>query len=180
VIALILAALAVGLDNFGAAVGIGIGGVDTRTRAKLALIFGVFEGGMPLVGIIVGRAVASELGTWDSIAAGVLLGLMGASAIVSSVLERKEGSQKVQPGTWRMLVLGVVLSIDNLVIGFALGANHVNLVAAVVVITVVSTALSLIGLEVGSRMGDKFGESSEILGGLILILLGAAVGTGFI
>jgi manganese efflux pump family protein len=179
VLALVLAAVAVGLDNFGAAVGIGVGGVDRKTRVRLGVIFGLFEGGMPVVGILIGRSVASALGGWGSIAAGVLLGLMGASAIVSAVLERKPG-QRAEPGFWRILVLGLALSIDNLVIGFALGSQHVNIVEAVVLIALVSTGLSLLGLEVGRRLGDRFGESSEILGGLILVFLGAAVGSGVI
>jgi len=99
--------------------------------------------------------------------------------MVSSVLERKP-RRNLNPEIGRLVLLGLALSIDNLVIGFALGSERPNIVAAVALITVVSTGLSLIGLEIGRRLGDTFGESSEILGGLILILLGVAVGTGLV
>ena len=62
VLALVLSALAVGLDNFAAAIGIGIAGVDARTRLRVALIFGFFEAIMPLIGLLVGHSSAHGLG----------------------------------------------------------------------------------------------------------------------
>jgi putative Mn2+ efflux pump MntP len=55
VLTLILAALAVGLGNFGASVGIGMSGANKATRIRVGLVFGVFEAGMPLVGLLAGR-----------------------------------------------------------------------------------------------------------------------------
>jgi putative Mn2+ efflux pump MntP len=71
-----------------------------------------------------------------------------------------------------------VLSIDNLVIGFALGAYHVDLWIAAVTIAAVSTALSLLGLEIGGRVGARLGRRSELVGGAILVLVGVAMGVG--
>lgn len=182
-----LVALAVGADNFGAAIGLGLTGVDSALRVKVATVFGAFEGGMPVVGILIGRAAAGALGTEAPIVAGVLLGAMGVYSIVSSAVEnRREASGRRGEGVadasniWRMLVLGLILSLDNLVIGFALGSDHVNLVAAIGTIAVVSTLLSLLGLELGSRLGKTFGDKSEYVGGAILVVIGVAVGTGII
>src|SRR5262250_2858071 len=50
VIALLLAAVAVGLSNLAAAIGIGVTGVNARVRLQVGLVFGVFEAGMPVVG----------------------------------------------------------------------------------------------------------------------------------
>ena len=60
-----------------------------------------------------------------------------------------------RPRTGQLLVTGIALSIDNLAIGFALGAYHVNLAAAAVIIGAVSVTLSLIGLELGDRPGTN-------------------------
>lgn len=77
-----------------------------------------------------------------------------------------------------LLVTGLALSIDNLAVGFALGAYHVSVVLAAVVIGAVSVALSLIGLELGSRLGTRTGERGELIGGLVLIGVGIAIAAG--
>ena len=80
--------------------------------------------------------------------------------------------------TGRLLVSGIALSIDNLAVGFALGAYHVNLAADAVLIGVVSVTLSLVGLELGNRLGNKTGERGELIGGLVLIAVGMAIASG--
>lgn len=61
-LALLLVALSLGPSNFAAAVGIGVSGVDGRTRLRVAVIFGLFEAGMPIVGLLLGRSLANTLG----------------------------------------------------------------------------------------------------------------------
>jgi putative Mn2+ efflux pump MntP len=176
--ALIVAALALGLDNFGAAIGLGAGTPGGLTRWRVALVFGFFEAAMPVVGLILGRAVAAPLAGAAPVVGGVALGLIGA---YSAVLALSGGSPTStgSAGNWRIIAVGAALSIDNLIVGFALGAFHVNFVAAVLVIAAVSVALSLLGLELGSRLGARMGERSELVGGLALIGVGVAIAVGF-
>ena len=61
-LALLLVAVSLGLDNFAAAIGIGVAGVDAGTRLRVGLIFGIFETGMPLLGLVLGRGLAHALG----------------------------------------------------------------------------------------------------------------------
>ena len=68
--------------------------------------------------------------------------------------------------------------MDNLAVGFALGAYHVGVLLAAVIIGAVSVTLSLVGLELGSRLGAKTGGRSEFIGGLVLIAVGAAIAAG--
>jgi manganese efflux pump family protein len=77
-----------------------------------------------------------------------------------------------------LLVTGAALSIDNLAVGFALGTFHVSLAVAAIIIGAVSVTMSLIGLELGSRIGTRAGERGEVLGGLVLIAVGIAVASG--
>ncbi len=67
------------------------------------------------------------------------------------------------------------MSIDNLAVGFALGTYRVPFALATAIIGAVSIALSLIGLELGARISTKVGRRGESLGGLILIVVGAAL-----
>jgi putative Mn2+ efflux pump MntP len=79
VIPLLLAAVAVGLGNLAASIGIGVAGVDTRTRLRVAIVFGTFEAGMPVAGLLIGRRLATELGEDVRWAAAALLIATGAS-----------------------------------------------------------------------------------------------------
>ena len=68
--------------------------------------------------------------------------------------------------------------MDNLAAGFALGSYQVSILAGVVVFAVVSVVMSLAGLEFGARIGRRAGERGELIGGVILVGVGAAVGFG--
>jgi putative Mn2+ efflux pump MntP len=255
VVALLLAAVAVGLGNLAASIGIGVTGVTTRIRLQVGVVFGAFEGGMPIVGLLIGQRFASHLGAAVRWPGAVLLMLVGAQALVRSIRDSRknaaapsraapapeetepeapapatanlgarggealgtEASAAVPrapdaaaaqaPGTGpasqevpgyaaqisgpaaaaysgsslrvsRLLVSGLVLSLDNLVVGFALGTYGVSIAFGAILIGVVSVAMSLAGLELGGLLGRWAGERSEQMSGVILILVGAAIAGG--
>jgi hypothetical protein len=66
----------------------------------------------------------------------------------------------------------------GIAVGFALGTYHVSLLLAAAVIGAVSVAMSLVGLELGARIGLGAGQRGELFGGLVLIGDGAAIGAG--
>jgi manganese efflux pump family protein len=181
VLALLLVALALGLSNFAAAIGIGIAGISAPTRLRVGIIFGLFEAGMPIAGLALGRGLAKTLGgTAHWIGAGLLIAT-GAWALVQAIrADPHPGPAAGDQRTGRLIVTGLALSIDNLAVGFALGTYHVGLAAAAAIIGAVSVALSLIGLELGAKIGTKTGKRGELLGGLVLIAVGAAIAAGLI
>ena len=180
---LLLVALSLGMSNFAASVGIGVSGIDPRTRLQVGVIFGIFETGMPILGLLLGRSLASALGHAAHWIGAALLIATGSYAVVQAI--RSDGGQAgkalATPAgqrTGRLLITGAALSIDNLAVGFALGTFHVNLPVAAVVIGAVSISLSLLGLELGSRLGSRTGGRGELIGGLVLIGVGIAIATG--
>ena len=183
VLALVLVALSLGLSNFAAAIGIGVTGVDVRTRARVGVVFGIFEAGMPILGLALGHSLASTLGHAAHWVGAGLLVATGAYALVQAMRAAAAGASgppadQMQLG--RLLVTGTALSIDNLAVGFALGTYHVSLPVAAAVIGAVSVAMSLVGLELGARIGMRAGRRGELIGGLVLIGVGIAIGAGVI
>jgi manganese efflux pump family protein len=182
VLAVLLVAPSLGLSNFAAAVGIGISGVDARTRWRVGAVFGLFEAGMPIVGLLLGRGLAATFGGAAHRIGAALLIAIGVYAVIQSLRSRGQGDDDHQAvagqRTGRLLITGAALSIDNLAVGFALGAYHVSLVVAAVIIGAVSVGLSLIGLELGNRLGATTGKNGEILGGAVLIGVGIAIAAG--
>jgi manganese efflux pump family protein len=189
VIALLLAAVAVGLSNLAASIGIGVTGVTVRTRVQVGLVFGVFEAGMPIVGLLIGQRTAADLGQAVRWPGAILLMLVGASGLVQSLREGRKrpaegpaeeagAADRAPRGLGRLLLSGLVLSLDNLVVGFALGTYQVAILAGALVIGAVSVAMSLAGLELGGLLGRWVGRRSEQMSGVILILVGAAIAGG--
>jgi putative Mn2+ efflux pump MntP len=184
VLALLLVALSLGLSNFAAAIGIGVSGISAAARLRVGIIFGLFEAGMPVAGLALGHGLAHGLAHalgqdahW--IGAALLIGT-GAYGIRQALRGQDGTAPDASLGTGRLTVTGLALSIDNLAVGFALGTYHVSLAAAAAVIGAVSVALSLAGLEFGSRIGTRAGQRGEIFGGMVLIAVGGLVGAGIL
>lgn len=191
-LALLLLAVALGLSNFAAAIGIGVSGVRGRDRVRIAVVFGVFEAGMPVLGVALGRGLASSLGHVAHWLGGAALVLIGVTGLVLARRGARPAGQpapgrpapeRPAPGrpSWRLgrvVVSGLALSADNLAAGFALGAYHTGLAVAATVFGVVSVVMSLAGLELGAMLGAGASDRCELAASVMLIAIGSAVAAG--
>jgi putative Mn2+ efflux pump MntP len=185
-VGLLLVSVSVGLSNFAGAIGIGLSGIDARTRIRVGIAFGLFEAVMPIIGLLVGQAVAGYFGHLAKYIGGGILILTGAYTIWQGrQVESQEKSEEKQPArtdlrTHRLIVTAAALSIDNLAVGFALAIYHIPIVLAAVTMGVISVAMSLAGLELGHRLGAVVEARAEELGGVVLIGVGIALATGLL
>lgn len=176
-LALILAAFAVGFGNFAASVSIGLSGATRSARLRVGLVFGVFEAGMPVVGLLAGHSAVAALGDWSGITGGILLILIGGWQLVQAL--RVGGGSPLPPTAFRRLLLtGFALSLDNLVVGFSLGVQHTSVPEAIAVFGAASLGLSLAGLEIGRRLGRAVEFGAEYLAAAVLVAVGVLVATG--
>jgi putative Mn2+ efflux pump MntP len=189
-LALALVAVSVGFSNLAASIGLGVGGVSTATRVRVVLTFGVFEAGMPIVGLLIGNSLARSIGHQARWVGATLLVGVGCYGIITFVRNIRSGRALEDRGPVRsdlsrrrrewikVAVSGLALSLDNLIAGFALGSYQVNLVTGALVFGLVSITMSLAGLEFGARLGGWVGESGEMIGGIVLVGVGLAIGFG--
>jgi manganese efflux pump family protein len=178
---LLLVSFSVGLSNFAGAIGIGLSGIDARTRIRVGIAFGLFEALMPLVGLLIGQGVSANLGGHvGKYVAGTILALTGIYAIVQGRRAAAEEKKPAPLRTHHLIFTAMALSIDNLAVGFALAIYHIQIVLAAATIGVISVAMSLIGLELGNRLGSRVEEWSEELGGAVLIGVGVAIASGLL
>jgi len=187
VLALLLLAVALGLSNFAAAIGIGVSGVRGRDRVQIAVVFGVFEAGMPILGVALGQGLAASLGHAARWLGGAVLIVIGLTSLISAWRGRHGPRGPGGPGgpgtgqSWgmgRVLASGLALSVDNLAAGFALGAYHTGLAVAAAVFGAVSVIMSLAGLELGAKLGAGTSDRCELIASAMLIAVGAAVAAG--
>ncbi len=173
---LIVIGLSVGLGNFAASIAIGLQGIDNKSRSRVTIVFGTFETFMPIVGLIIGKQLSIFFGNHANLIGGTLLVLTGLYEINSSIRHKDNIKTKESIRNWRKLIItGLALSIDNLIVGFSLGAYGEPLILSAIVIGFISVSLSLLGLEIGKKLGIKVYEYSESISGVILMLVGLAI-----
>ena len=74
-----------------------------------------------------------------------------------------------------MLVLSIATSIDALAIGITFACLKIHIVMSVITIGLITFIISVIGVKIGNRFGHKYEKKAEIMGGVILILLGIKI-----
>lgn len=176
---MLLVAVALGADNLAAAIGLGVSGVDNRARLRVGLVFGFFEAVMPLVGFAIGRGAAQHAGSATRDLGAALLVAVGVYTIALAARERAPSKPRGDRGG-RLIVTGIALSVDNLVVGFALESFAVPFLVVAAVVAVVSVGMTMVGLELGSQLGDRTGERGELIGGVVLVIVGVALATGLL
>ena len=174
-LAIILLALSTGIDNFAVSAAIGLNGVQAKHRFRIALTIGVFETAMTVAGLLLGDRMAGLLGGYTNWIGGSLL--IGTGAYIIITANRESGGLKKNSRNKyaQQLITAISLSIDNLIIGFSLGSQKIPINEAIIVIAVISISLSLLGMELGSRLSSKVEEYSEIISGLIIMGVGLII-----
>lgn len=172
--------IAVGLSMDAFAVSICKGLSMQKVTLKKALIvggwFGVFQGGMPLLGYLLGVQFQSKITAIDHWIAFILLGIIGINMVKES-FERDECCEKpkedLAPKT--MFFLAVATSIDALAVGVTFAFLQVQIVWAVIFIAVITFTISAVGVKIGNVFGVRYKSKAELCGGLILILMGVKI-----
>lgn len=187
-LALALVAVSVGVGNLAASIGIGVGGVSMATRIRVLVAFGLFEAGMPIIGLMIGADLATSIGRearWVGAGLLIAVGCYGIFRFVRNISAPRTrtpaapGERSGSSREWAKIALSsFALSLDNLIAGFALGSYQVNLVTGALVFGFVSIVMSLAGLEFGVRLGGWVGDSGEVIGGVVLVGVGLALGFG--
>ncbi len=167
---LILLVLPLGLDTFAVSAVLGTRGLPPRERLRVSLVMSGFEMAMPVVGLVLGRALGQLVGdAADYVAIGALV-LLGVWMIVHEDEDDAERIGQLATGHGLVLVaLGLSISLDELAIGFTIGLLHLSLWVAIVLIGAQAFIVAQLGLRLGARLSESLRERAEQLAGLALI-----------
>lgn len=175
-------AIGLAMDAFAASVckGLSMKGEKNRWIKALviALLFGVFQAVMPLLGYFLGSQFASFVEPVDHWIAFVLLTIIGGKMIWDAVREKDSSSDedKGKSGSsfnmLELVGLAVATSIDAFIIGCSFAFMNVNIVVAVTIIGVVTFVLSIVGVILGNHFGTRYNKPASIIGGVVLVLIG--------
>lgn len=165
------------MDCFAVSVAEGAAYRQLRVRhiLRMAALFGLFQGLMPVVGYLAGMALRSYIEAYDHWVAFGLLAVVGAKMIYeSSTLPDKESQPNAENITM-VLTLAVATSIDALAVGITLSLLHSSILLAAIVIGVITFVVSLVGVQVGKRFGHLLEKKTELIAGLLLMGLGVKI-----
>jgi len=166
--------LPLGLDTFVLGAALGVAGLERRDRLRVTLVFTAFEAGMPIAGMLAGRAAGAFLGTWAG------YGGIAFLLVAGLLLLRPRQDESNEAGRLRLLAharglaildLGLSISVDELTVGLSAGLLGLSIVLAVVWIAVQAFVATQIGLRLGDRLGEEVRERAEWVAGLALILV---------
>ena len=177
---LLLLAVGLSMDAFAVSVckGLSMKKADLRSMAICGAWFGGFQGLMPLIGFFLGTIFADAIEAIDHWVAFVLLALIGLNMLKEAMEKSCDccDTNGADLSVKNMFVMAVATSIDALAVGISLAmAGNVNIVAAVLLIGIVTFLLSGVGVKVGNIFGSRFEKKAQMLGGVILILLGTKI-----
>jgi putative Mn2+ efflux pump MntP len=166
--------LPLAVDTFALAAALGMAGLEVRDRIRVTLVFTAFEAGMPIVGVLIGRAAGALIGGWAGylgigflFAAGSLLLRPGQDGAGESrrlrLLSHARGLA--------ILDLGLSISVDELTIGLSAGLLGFSILLTVLWIGVQAFVATQVGLRLGARLGEEVRERAEWIAGVALILV---------
>ena len=136
--------------------------------------FGIFQGVMPIIGYILGISFQEIITKVDHWVAFILLGVIGLNMIKDSFSKETDNLNEMT-NFKTMFPLSVATSIDALAIGITFAFLKVNIILAAIIITTTTFLISLIGVIIGNKVGNKFEKKAEFFGGLILIIIGLKI-----
>jgi putative Mn2+ efflux pump MntP len=173
---IILIAVGLAMDAFAVALAAGATGRASGPRAafRLSFHFGLFQFLMPVLGWLAGSTIShliSEVDHWIAFALLTIVGLR----MIRTGLRGEPGEDRDPSRGITLLTLSVATSLDALAVGLSLAMLKVSIWYPCIIIGLVASGFSLFGFGIGHRLGKAFGQRMEMVGGLILVLIGLRI-----
>ena len=172
----IFLAIGLAMDAFAVSIckGLSVKKIKPRHLVITGLYFGGFQAVMPLIGYYLGISFSNYIEMVDHWIAFVLLALIGFNMIREAL--SKDDEKHTDDFSFKsMLPLAVATSIDALAVGVSLAFLKVNIFSSISLIGAITFVLSAIGVLLGKKVGSRFKSKAELLGGIILIVMGVKI-----
>lgn len=175
IIEVLLIGIGLAMDAFAVSIckGLSIKELSIKKMVIIGLYFGAFQAIMPTIGFFLGKSFENFVIAIDHWIAFVLLLFIGLNMIKEVFNNSEQTDDDISFKT--MIILAIATSIDALAVGITFAFLRVNVLLSVIIIGVVTFALSIIGCMIGNKFGNKFEKKAKLLGGIILIVIGTKI-----
>lgn len=174
---IILIAIGLSFDTFAVSVSSGLilKKIDFFNATKIAITLAIFQAAMPVLGWLAGSGIKDYAENFDHwIAFGILL-LLGVKMIYES-FKTDPGDRSFNPLDIKIMIgMAIATSIDALVVGFSFALLDYKILVSVFIIGFVTYVVAMLGMLFGKKIGACMGRRMEVLGGVMLILIGLKI-----
>lgn len=179
---LLLLAVGLSMDAFAVSIckGLKMRKINYKHACIIGLFFGGFQALMPLIGWALGRQFSSYIESVDHwIAFGLLL-FIGGKMAIEAIKEKDEedggNSDDLQKlDIKELFILAIATSIDALAVGITFAFLNVSILPAISIIGVTTFLFSVVGVAIGNKFGAKYKSKAELVGGIVLMLIGTKI-----
>ena len=148
--------------------------MNWKSAVIISIYFGLFQAIMPVLGYFLGTTFERFVTTIDHWIAFILLCIIGGSMLREAVdNEDEKKNDKLDFKT--MIILAIATSIDALAVGITFAFFNVNVLVSSLIIGIITFIISIFGVKIGNKFGDKYQNKAEFFGGAILIILGTKI-----
>lgn len=178
---LLAIAFSLAMDAFAVSLGVSLSlkKISKRQYFRLSWHFGLFQFFMPIAGWFAGECAGRVFMSASHWIAFGILSLLGINMIRSARMEKAEKKPFSDPtkGT-RLVLLSLATSIDAFAVGLSLALLGEGIMTTCIVIGLVAAIMTLVGMRFGSMLGSRSGDFAEMLGGVVLLLIGVKIIVG--
>lgn len=170
---ILLTGFALSMDAFAVSVtkGITLKKIDLLKASKIAFSFALFQGIMPLIGWLFGINFELYIRSIDHWIAFFLLSFLGLKMIVE-IIKSDDNTITSYLDNKELIVLSIATSIDALAVGITFAFLNIDIISVCISISTITFLVCFIGILIGKKIGSVFKDYAQIMGGIILILIG--------
>ena len=175
---MVLLSVGLAMDAFSVAIvaGFGLGKVKLIDSLRISSTFGIAHIIMPVIGWVLGSTVITLIQRWDHWLAFILLAFVGARMIREGFDKtREEINSSHLLGLFNLVMFTVSVSIDALAVGLSFSLQGLNIWIPSLYFFTGTFIFTFIGLNIGNKLGQRFGKKAQIVGGLVLTLIGLRI-----
>jgi len=177
ILTIILIAIGLSFDTFAVSISSGLilRRIDFLNATKIAITLALFQAAMPIIGWLAGSGIKAYAESFDHWIAFGILALLGGKMIYESFKTNPE-DRSFNPLDIKVLVgMAVATSIDALIVGFSFALLDFKILMSVGIIGSVTYLVAMLGILFGKKIGSRNGQRMEMLGGVMLILIGLKI-----
>lgn len=179
---LILIGFSLAMDAFAVSVcqGVQMKKVDFKQAFVIAFLFGLFQALMPLIGYFIGDQFIDYIASFDHWVVFAVLGAIGFKMIYDGIFKKNEQEKVALNDEGKLsyktlILLAIATSIDALAVGVTFSMVGYNIWLAVSIVGIITLLLCLGAVYIGHFFGDKLKNKAEIIGGVVLVLIGLKI-----
>lgn len=174
-IQIFLIAIGLAMDAFAVSLACGLNfkKPNWKLALRIGLFFGIFQGGMTLLGFLLGGQFANIITKIDHWIAFILLSYIGIKIFLEGFNEEKKHDDFSNK---KLTYLSVATSIDALAVGVSMAlVEKGDVLISSVIIAIVAYLFSFVGVAIGSYIGSKYSKYANFFGGIILFSMGMQI-----